>query len=113
MIQGHGRIVGGQANYGLTPQHRSGQNIGLVDAGEPPPARGGPLQRVLRYALHFGNAVNRLVACDLGARLHHRFVPTKINVAGQLADDFQIAVDDPIEAQWRNCAKRFAQAQRT
>ncbi len=106
------RIIFRHARDGFAPKDRRRQHIGFVHAGDALAARLRSLESVTGYALDFGFGILSYVAGAFDAVVAAAFVRAEINIAGELAHDFEINPAGALGPQRRNSNQRFADADR-
>ena len=102
-----------QGCHGLAPQGRGGQHVGFVHAGQAAVACRGSLEGIAGHAFDFRDAVGGDVARPSLVLLAFDLVLTEINIPGEFADDFEVAIDQALRAEGRNSSQGRTQSSRS
>src|SRR6185437_78598 len=110
MIERDGGEFGGEFGDRVAPKHGGGEDVGLVHAGDAAIAAFGALEGEAGDTLYFGGGVDGGIASEALGGFLAQLVFTEIDVAGQFADNFEVAAFDALGAQRRDALQRGAHA---
>src|SRR6185437_2241550 len=98
MIERDGGEFGGEFGDRVAPKHGGGEDVGLVHAGDAAIAAFGALEGEAGDTLDFGGGVDGGIASEALGGFLAQLVFTEIDVAGQFADNFEVAAFDALGA---------------